>query len=112
MSDDDFHFDFGTEGVEFERPLYMVMQDEDCIIGHLSQDSAGTTWMLGAYFIHENEQGPFCVELIELPNFRVDPYTDVMIVTNADEMRLTHVASQLNLGFINNTPFVCNSTRH
>ncbi|QZE58775.1 hypothetical protein pEaSNUABM28_00218 [Erwinia phage pEa_SNUABM_28] len=112
MSDDDFHFEFGAEDMDFDRPLHIVMQDEDCIIGHLLPDDNGTTWMLGAYFINENESGPFNVELIEVPNFRLDPYANVMIVTNADEMRLTHLACQLNLGFINDTPFLCNSTRH
>ncbi|QZE56409.1 hypothetical protein pEaSNUABM40_00215 [Erwinia phage pEa_SNUABM_40] len=110
MNDDDFHFDFDEEELCLDHPLHLVVQDGECIIGHLVQDSVGTKWMLGAYFIDETDDSN--TELLEWPVFRIDPFDEIMAVANADEMRLQYCNRDLNLGHINNIPFVCNSTRH
>lgn len=111
MQDDDFHFDFEDEGPCIDEQLFMVMDGDEIYVGALVEDDTGASWMIRPYSILEGE----CeedVELFEVPRFRIDPLLEVIVVANADEMRVMHGASALSLGYINGIPFVCNSMRH
>lgn len=110
MCDEDFDFDFeDDDGPYIDQPLHMVVQCGESIVGHL-MDFDDLVLMVGGYYVVDNDDGT--ATLIEVPIFKVDPYADIVIVANADEMRLRHGDSLLTLAFINNIPFVCKSTRH
>ncbi|QZE60126.1 hypothetical protein pEaSNUABM35_00209 [Erwinia phage pEa_SNUABM_35] len=114
MSDDDFHFEFGADddsGYYIDQPLHMIMDGEDAIVGHLV-DSGDTVLMYGGYFIVDDDETEDTTVLIEVPIFKVDPLSDIILVTNADEMRLRFNSELLTLAFINDIPLVVKSTRH
>lgn len=114
MSDDDFHFEFGADddsGYYIDQPLHMIMDGEDAIVGHLV-DSGDTVLMYGGYFVVDGDEDEDTAVLIEVPIFRVDPLSDIILVTNADEMRLRFGGELLTLAFINDIPLVVKSTRH
>lgn len=108
---DDFTFDFPDEVTHLDESLHMICLEEFYYIGHLIEDTQGNTWMLSPYYVHEDDDG-VTVDLHEVPHFMLDPMQEVIIISNADEMRILHSKHSLSLGFISNIPFVCNSTRH
>ncbi|AWY08482.1 hypothetical protein HOT49_gp216 [Erwinia phage vB_EamM_Alexandra] len=114
MSEDDFHFEFGADddsGYYIDQPLHMIVDGEDAIVGHLV-DSGDTVLMYGGYFIVDEDDCEDATVLIEVPIFKVDPLSTIILVTNADEMRLRFNRESLTLAFINDIPLVVKSTRH
>lgn len=108
--DDDFTFDFPEDDLS-DDPLHMVCLEEFYYIGHLVYDNQGNTWMLSPHYVDEDDDG-VTVGLHEVPNFMLSVGQEVIIIPGADEMRMLYQRHSLSLGFINNIPFVCNSTRH
>jgi len=114
MDDEDFDFEFGADddsGYYIDQPLHMVMDGDDAIVGHLV-DSGDTVLMYGGYFVVDDEEDPDAATLIEVPIFKVDPLADIIVVMNADEMRMRYTSELLTLAFINDIPLVVKSTRH
>lgn len=111
-SDDDFHFEFDDLNLCRHTELMMVELDDVYFIGHLKDDAEGKTWMEGAYCIDEQDDG-YSVELIPVPRFQIDLLLqEIIVVGNADQMRLMYDECYLNLGHINDIPMLFNSTRH
>ncbi|QYW03173.1 hypothetical protein pEaSNUABM14_00213 [Erwinia phage pEa_SNUABM_14] len=109
-NDDDFHFEFDDLEID-HTALMMIELDDEYFIGHLKDDAEGRTWMEGAHLVDELDDG-MTVELLEVPRFLIDPLQEVIVICNADEMRLLHTDLLLNLGHINDIPMLFNSTRH
>ncbi|EBY9527651.1 hypothetical protein D5P86_01550 [Salmonella enterica subsp. enterica serovar Infantis] len=110
MRDEDFDFEFEDDdcGPYIDQPLHMIVDQGEYVIGHLI-DYGDSTLMIGGYYLGADLESE---TLIAMDVFKVDPYADIVIVTDADEMRLKHVSQSLTLAFINDIPFVCSSTRH
>lgn len=109
MADDDFHFDFVEEDGAPEDPLAIVVLNERYYMGHLVDDDNHNTWLIGSHRLHFTDAEPL---LFEVPFFMIEDENNISYVVNSDHVRMLNSNKTLNVGHINGTVFLCNSTRH